>query len=142
MEDFFSMRKLIFAMGLAGSLIASPSAFAGVRVEIGWDVAPPVYEVTPGVSVVEDYDEEVFFTDGYYWVERDGIWYRSRDWHRSRWVVAPARRVPVFLVNHHRGDYRHWRHEEHRERVEERHEERKEERHEEKREEHEHKHGH
>ena len=41
----------------------------------------------PGVQVVEDNDEEVFFVDGYYWHPGpDGVWFRTRTW-RGGWVA-------------------------------------------------------
>jgi hypothetical protein len=128
------MKKFLMAV----AFLAFPTAASAQQVVInfGWTAPPPLVVVRPGVQVVENSDEEVFFVDNRYWVERDGRWYWSRD-HRGHWVVE-TRRVPVFLVNHRRGEYAHWRREEH-ERREERHEVRREERemrHEERREEH------
>jgi hypothetical protein len=39
---------------------------------------PRLVLVQPGVYVVEDYNQSVFFSDGYYWRTMDGRWYRSR----------------------------------------------------------------
>jgi hypothetical protein len=133
------MKKLILALAL---LLYPAAAFAQVVVHFGWTAPPPVVEVSPGVQVVENGNDEIFFTNGRYWVERDGRWYVARDFH-EHWRVADVQRVPVFIRNHHRGDYLHYRRvdhpvrrEEHREaehreiKREEKHEEHREERHE------------
>lgn len=71
-------------------------------------VLPPLVVVHPGVSVVRDYDEEVFYADGYYWTRRDDGWIRARD-HRGSWIRVEARHVPAPLVQAHPGRYRHYR---------------------------------
>jgi hypothetical protein len=75
---------------------------------IQFDVEPPLVVVTPGVYVVEDYDQEVFFTDGWYWSRRGDVWYRTRD-HRGGWVAAPPRYVPGKIRGLPPGHYRHFR---------------------------------
>ena len=130
------MKKIMLLGGVA-SLLLSGRAFAGdISISIGFAAPPPLVVVSPGVQIVEDNDDEIFFSNGYYWVERDGGWYRTRD-YRGHWIVVERTRVPVFIVSHERGHYKHWKHEEHEERKEERHEEKREEKHEEKHEKHE-----
>ena len=81
------MNWKVLAVGAA--LIASP-VFAQVQVGVGvqvsvpvptihFDVAPPLVVVQPGVQVVQDYGDEVFFVDGWYWCRRDNYWFRTRD---------------------------------------------------------------
>lgn len=75
---------------------------------IRFEVAPPLVAVTEGVQVVPDYDEEVYFVNGWYWCRwRDG-WYRARD-HRGGWVIVEPRYVPVPLVRIPLGKYKHHR---------------------------------
>ncbi len=99
---------------LSAVLVLAPTlAFAQVRVEVSlpgirFEVPPPVVVVTPGVQVVEDYDEEVFVTDGYYWIRRDGRWYRARD-HRGEWVLVKKSRVPKRIVSVPHGKYRRYK---------------------------------
>jgi hypothetical protein len=69
---------------------------------------PPLVVVEPGVSVVGDFDDEVFFVDGYYWVRQDRSWYRTRD-HRGGWGRMDARQVPRSIVQYPPGRYRHYR---------------------------------
>ncbi len=76
---------------------------------------PPLIEVEPGVQVVENSEQEVFFVGGWYWPPGpDGWWYRTRD-HRGGWVAVPPGHVPGALVRLPRGRYRHFRREERRE---------------------------
>jgi hypothetical protein len=74
---------------------------------VRFEVAPPIVEVQPGVFVVHDYDEEVFFVDGRYWMRwNDGRWYRAND-YRGGWVAAEPRAVPAPLVRTPPGYYKH-----------------------------------
>jgi hypothetical protein len=58
--------------------------------------APPTYDayghemvpVAPGVHVIANYDEPIFYVDGAYWRFFDGRWYRS-PLHTSGWVYVP-----------------------------------------------------
>lgn len=101
-------------------------------------VLPRLVVVQPGVQVVEDLDEEVFFVDGWYWVRRGNFWYRARD-HRRAWVYVEPRYVPHGIDRLPPGQYRRFRHaewkamkEEEKARRREAREEEKERRHEEK----------
>jgi hypothetical protein len=74
---------------------------------VRFEVTPPLVEIQPGVMVVHDYGDEVFFTGGWYWVRwTDGRWYRARD-HRGGWVVAAPAVVPPVLVGVPAGRYKH-----------------------------------
>jgi hypothetical protein len=110
------MNWKVLAVGAA--LIASP-VFAQVQVGVGvgvsiplptihFDVAPPLVVVQPGVQVVRDYGDEVFFVDGWYWCRRDNYWFRTRD-YRGGWVVAERNYVPATLVRIPPGHYKHYR---------------------------------
>jgi len=79
-----------------------------VGVQVGLPVSPPLVVVQPGIQVVENYQEEVFFTRGWYWVHRGPYWYRARhpnvEFHRCE-----PRYVPAGLVRLPPGQYRHYR---------------------------------
>ena len=76
---------------------------------VRFEVAPPMVVVQPGVQVVQDYDEEIFFVDGRYWMRgRDGRWYRAND-YRGGWIVAEPRVVPAPIVRLPPGRYKHHR---------------------------------
>jgi hypothetical protein len=108
------MKKLAFLFACAIALSSLPAAARGqvaVQIQIALPAAPPLVVVQPGVQVVEDQDEEVFYTRGWYWVQRDGVWYRARA-PRASFVFVDRRFVPVALVRMPPGHYRHWRREE------------------------------
>lgn len=93
------------------SLVAF-SAAAQVSVQIGVPaptvtfVEPPrLVTVEPGVQVVEGYDGEVFFVDGWYWHRSNGYWWRTHDWHGG-WAVVEAPYVPRWVARQPTG---HWR---------------------------------
>jgi hypothetical protein len=110
------MRKLLLlAAGLLALTISTATrAEVQVRIQMGFPaVLPPLVQVQPGVRVVQDFHEEVFFIGGYYYAQRDGNWYRSRD-HRGTWRYVQRDRLPKALVSHEPGRYRHWQHDERR----------------------------
>ena len=101
-------KRLPLLLVSALSLAASAPAFAAdVSISIHFDVAPPLVEVSPGVQVVPDYDEEVFFRDGWYWTRRDDVWYRTKDYHGG-WASVGVKLVPVEFVKIPPGHYKHW----------------------------------
>jgi hypothetical protein len=107
---YSTMRNLFLAATVAASFLVPHPASAQVSVTLRLDlpvVLPRLVVVEPGIQVVPDVNEEVFFVDGFYWVRRDDHWYRSRD-HRSGWVVIEPRGVPPRLVKVPPGHYRKW----------------------------------
>nr|HEX4315964.1 hypothetical protein [Kofleriaceae bacterium] len=70
------------------------------------DGGTDLVEVQPGVEVIADYDEPIFFADDYYWVNRGGLWYRS-GWYRGGWERAEPS-VTVRGIVHPEG-YAHYR---------------------------------
>lgn len=55
--------------------------------------SPALVQISPGVQVVEDADEPLFYADDSYWLYRDNVWLRSRDYHggfaRVDFVTVP-----------------------------------------------------
>ncbi len=98
---------------VAASVLALP-AFAQVQINVQlptltFNSPPPLVVVEPGVQVVEDYDEEVYFVSDYYWVRRGPRWYRTKD-HRGGWVVVDGPGVPASIVRVPEGKYRRYKH--------------------------------
>ena len=69
-------------------------------------VAPDLVYIGPGVQVIADYHEPVFYSDGYYWRETNGAWYRSSV-HTGGWIYAAPPRTVIGIQNRH--SYRNYR---------------------------------
>src|SRR5262249_38835090 len=55
---------------------------------------PDLVTVSPGVQVIADYDEPIFYSDGFYWRFYSGVWYRST-YYTGGWAYA---RPPAAIV--------------------------------------------
>jgi hypothetical protein len=72
---------------------ATPNANADV-----YATTPDLVSVGPGVQVVADYDEPVFYTDGFYWRYNNGYWYRSSN-YASGWFYVSAPPVVIARID-------------------------------------------
>ncbi|HEY1550730.1 MAG TPA: hypothetical protein VGG28_23030 [Kofleriaceae bacterium] len=71
------------------------------------DGGADLVEVSPGVEVIADYDEPIFFADDLYWVNRGGFWYSST-WYGGGW--GRNYNPPGHILGISRPDmYRHYR---------------------------------
>ena len=69
----------VVAASLAGCMGTGDVEYAGeVRV-----TSPELIEISPGVQVIADADEPIFYSHGHYWLYRDGYWLRSGDYRRG-----------------------------------------------------------
>src|SRR5215510_430110 len=59
---------------------------------------PDLVTVSPGVQVVADYDEPVFYTDGFYWRFYNGGWYRSNN-YATGWFFIDRPPVAVLRID-------------------------------------------
>ncbi len=106
------MKRLVLAAALLGSSLPGIArAQVDVRINVGLPVAPPLVVIQPGIQVVPDYPEEVFYTGGWYWVRRGPYWYRAPRPGAS-FVMVEQRRVPPGLMRLPPGHYKHWHKEE------------------------------
>lgn len=80
----------------------------GVRTEVLFSEPPPLVTIGPGVSVVEDYDTAVYYTDGGYWYARDGFWYHAPRWD-APWARVDVGIVPVTVIHRDHHAYVHYR---------------------------------
>jgi hypothetical protein len=105
------MKNLVRGL-LVAAVLCGGAALAQVQVTVGFptihfEAPPPLVVVDTGVQVVPDQEQEVFFTNGWYWTRSDdGRWYRSRN--NWRWQPVAFRRVPLRLVRIPHGHYRRW----------------------------------
>jgi hypothetical protein len=100
------MRTNLLAAAFAALLSLPALAQVEVKISFPWLAPPPLVVVEPGIQVVPDYPEEVFFVDSWYWVRRDGRWFRARD-YRAGWSYYAA--PPSALVRIPPGRYKHWK---------------------------------
>lgn len=73
------LSALLFA-SLAGACAGTGQVHYGASV-----TTPDLVYVSPGVQVIADYDEPIFYSDNYYWRYDAGVWYRS-PYHTRGWV--------------------------------------------------------
>jgi hypothetical protein len=104
------LRKIVVAGAVAGLSLALAGCV--VRGTVGTSAyvstpEPDLVLVEPGVYVVADYQDPVFYNSGYYWLYRDGYWLRSYS-HGGGWVRV--RSVPYGVRRIHQPyRYRHYR---------------------------------
>ena len=130
------MKRFLIAL----VLVSAGAAFGQVKLEIqlptiSFPAPPQLVVVSPGVQVVEDNDEEVFFVDSWYWHRTGPNWFRTKT-HGGGWVVVEPALVPRTIVSMPVGKDRRFKHEVREERHEDRREDRHEDKHEDKHEEH------
>lgn len=105
--------SMLVAVALGGCFATAREDGRMVRGETDFtlsfpEVLPPLIVVQPGVSVARDMDEEVFYSDGYYWARQDRTWFRTRD-HRHGWTRVEERHVPAVIIRSPPGHYRRYR---------------------------------
>ncbi len=76
---------------LVMALAAGCTVRGGLRVR---STAPSMVLVSPGVYVIEDHSEPVFYSEGSYWRYHGGVWYSSRV-HTGGWIRV--RTVPHYV---------------------------------------------
>jgi hypothetical protein len=101
------------ALAFGGAVAAGAGCAGGTA---GYSVSasyssPDLAYVSPGVYVVEDYDQPVFYTNNAYWRYDGGRWYVSNYYNRGWRYAAPPRtlvsiRQPRAYV-HYRGHVRY-----------------------------------
>ena len=75
------MKTMGLLVAITISTVPTESRAQAVRVTVAtptvrFETAPQLVEVSPGVQVVPEYGEEVFFVDGWYWCRAGGAWFR------------------------------------------------------------------
>lgn len=68
---------------------------------------PDLAYVAPGVHVIANYDEPIFYSHGYYWWNVDGYWYRS-PYYTGGWTYVDRPPVTVARIST-PYRYRHYR---------------------------------
>src|SRR5581483_97245 len=106
MNARMNWKAMLGLVAMTFALIASGCAVGYTDTYPDNGYGPDLVYAAPGVQVIADYDEPVFFSDGLYWRFSGGYWYSSRDYHRG-WVSA---RPPVAVLRiQHPQTYAHYR---------------------------------
>ena len=96
------LTAVLFAATLGGCYTTGTVGYSsGYYAGGGADVyvsTPDLVTVSPGVQVVADYDEPVFYTDGFYWRYYDGYWYRSNN-YATGWYYYERPPVAVLQID-------------------------------------------
>jgi hypothetical protein len=96
----------ILVPALLVTMLASGCLVSG-RVGVSASARPDLVLVEPGVYVIQDYDEPVFYSEGSYWWYSGGVWYSSHV-HTGGWVRV--HRTPIAIGRIHRPHtYVRWR---------------------------------
>jgi hypothetical protein len=90
------MRRLLILLALSASAVAAGCAGTGTMTYSSGVTyrSPSLAYVSPGVYVVADSSEPVFYSDNSYWLYRNNAWYRSNYYDRG-WTYyrTPPRTV-------------------------------------------------
>ncbi len=101
------MRSIISAVVMTALLGAGCAARVGYSATVSSDgYGPDLVYVAPGVQVIADFDEPIFYADGLYWRFYAGTWYRSSQ-YTGGWVYATP--PPVVLRIERPHTYVHYR---------------------------------
>jgi hypothetical protein len=96
------MRSSLAPIVLSLALAAGCARTAG-RGSVAVTAPPPdLVAAGSGVQVIADYDEPIFFADGFYWWFFDGAWYRSASYTSGWAYIATPPAVIVQIRAPHR----------------------------------------
>jgi len=68
---------LLFAGGCAGTYTTTA--------KVGDPYGPDLVYAAPGVQVIADYNEPIFYSNGFYWRYYGNTWYRS-SYYTGGWI--------------------------------------------------------
>lgn len=87
---------LVMLLGFV-AMAAACVVRGGAMVHTSPAYEPQLVEINPGIWVVENHHQSVFYNNGYYWRVHSGVWYRSHH-HTSGWVLVGNHVVPRAVV--------------------------------------------
>ena len=88
------MRALLLAIALGAAGCFGEVGYSATVSSPGYAYGPDLVYIAPGVQVIADWNEPIFFTDGLYW-RWDGFrWYRST-YYTGGWVYGTP---PIAVV--------------------------------------------
>lgn len=92
---------------LFAAIVLSATLAGGCVVREPRATTPDLAYVAPGVHVIANYGEPIFYADGFYWWNYDGYWYRSTH-YTGGWAYTPYP-PSVLLSIHDPYRYRYYR---------------------------------
>jgi hypothetical protein len=101
--DLVCALTLVAGAALSGCVAhAQATGYAEAEAPVVFVEPPTLVEVDADVWVVRDYDYAVYYVDGFYWVYRNDVWWRSRAYDKG-WARAEVSVVPVAITkrDHH-----------------------------------------
>jgi hypothetical protein len=101
-----NLASLLLAAALAACGSGSGYYTTG-SVSVSATSTPDMAYLGNGVYVIANYDEPIFYSDGFYWYNANGYWYRSRN-YTSGWVSVSRPTYSVSLIRNPYA-YRHYR---------------------------------
>ena len=114
-----AMLTALMLIGSAPMSAADPQTWFGFSIGVGNAPPPPrvVFAERPttvwvpgnAVYVVPEAREDMFLYSGFWYVQDDGYWYRSRRWD-GPFVAVDVRRVPRAILSL---PAKHWKHHPH-----------------------------
>jgi hypothetical protein len=111
------MRKLISRLalvGMGGLLAAGCVAHASVggsadaNAPVAFKERPTLVEIDRDVWVVREHGQAVYYVNGFYWVNRDNVWWRAQSYDRG-WGQVEASTVPPAIAQRDHREYVNYR---------------------------------
>jgi hypothetical protein len=111
LEQF--VRTLVLMGSTAGLGIgcvahAQAGAYGEADAPVVFKSAPTLVEIDSDVWVVRDHERAVYYAGNYYWVYRDGIWWRAQAYDGG-WTRIEASAVPTTIANRDHSTYANYR---------------------------------
>jgi hypothetical protein len=105
-----ALRAIVLALALASMGCAVRGrAYAHVGPPVAFVEPPILVSISPGVWVVRDYHEPIYYVDDGYYRYSGGSWYFAASWNTPSWVVVRPAVVPRVVVHRNHRRYVHYR---------------------------------
>jgi hypothetical protein len=103
-----TMHRFTLHTVLTAALAAGCAGSVGYSADVSSaGYGPDLVYVGPGVQVIADYDEPIFYSDSFYWRWDGGTWYRSSSYNAG-WVVYSSPPQAIVRIEQPR-QYVHYR---------------------------------
>src|SRR3954468_12931379 len=92
-----SLLHSVLFLALAAAALAGGCVGSGQLTYTSEATTPELVVVSPGVQVIADLDEPIFYSNNYYWRNQGGYWYRSQ-YHTRGWARVEAAPVEIRAI--------------------------------------------